>query len=148
ADRSVDKDPQIVAQLLLADERVEGRRPHRVLRRIVLGPVRSNDASGDLAHRPSSSRPTLINASAAASRPSRCAAAAIAPCASVRPPPRFPSAATASAAAPGSFAGTAGGPPAGGAPAAARPPSLSRNSLTMRVASRAPTPSARVSAPL
>src|SRR6516225_8937960 len=149
ADRGIDKDPQIVPQPLLADERVEGRRPNRVFRCIVLDLVRGDDAPGDVAHCPSSSKPAFTNAAAAASPPSRCAAAAIAPSASARPTPRFSRAETASAAAPGAVAESDGRTPAAGALAdAARPPSLSLSSLTMRAASRAPTPSARVNATL
>src|SRR5207302_821800 len=133
--RRFDKDAQIVAQLLLADKFVEGSRPDRTFRCILLDLLRGDDARYGVAHRASSSRPALISTSAPASLPSRRAAAAIAPSASARPTPRCSSAAIASAAAPSPFIGLLSSAPDDADTGAARLPILSRNSLTMRAAS-------------
>ena len=103
--RRFDKDAQIVAQLMLTDEFIEGGRPDRAFGCVLLSLLRGDGAGGDdtgrgVVHRASSSSPALISTSAPASLPSRRAAAAIAPSASVRPTPRFSSAAIASAVAP------------------------------------------------
>jgi hypothetical protein len=51
AARGIDKDAQIVAQLALADELVECRRPDRGFRRILLGALGGDDSGGRVAHR-------------------------------------------------------------------------------------------------
>src|ERR1700737_3042923 len=146
--RSLDKDAQVVAQLMLTDEFIEDGGSHRAFGSVLFGLLRGDNTWSDVVHRASSSRPALISTSAPASLPSRRAAAAIAPSASVRPTPRFSSAEIASALTPrpfgGSLRGAAGGDPAGAATLLI----LSRNSLTMRAASRGPTPSACASAGL
>src|SRR5580693_2480833 len=96
---------------MLTDEFIEGGRSDRALGCVLLGLLRGNDTRGDVpgrgvVHRARSSRPALISTSAAASLPSRRAAAAIAPSASVRPTPRFSNAAIASAVAPWPFLGS------------------------------------------
>src|SRR5260370_40489790 len=99
--RRLDEDAQIVAQLSLADEFVEGDRPDRGFGRVLFILVRFILVRGDhprrgLAHRtapwlrplfgpcPSSCNPARISASSAAPSPSRRAAAATAPNASAR----------------------------------------------------------------
>src|SRR4029077_14601184 len=133
-------------QLMLTDEFVEGGGSHRAFGCVMLGLLGGGDARGDVVHRANSSKPALLSTSAPASLPSRRAAAAIAPSASVRPTPRFSSAEIASAVTPrspflGSIRGSTGA-------AAATLLILSRNSLTIRAASRGPTPSACASAGL
>src|SRR5438105_8230813 len=98
--RRFDKDAQIVAQLMLTDEFIEGGRTDRAFGCVLLGVLRGDDARRGVVHLASSSRPALIRTSAPASLPRRRAAAATAPSASLRPTPRFSSAAIASAVAP------------------------------------------------
>src|SRR4029077_9223918 len=97
APRRLDKDAQVVAQLMLTYEIIEGGRSDRAFWCVMLGLLRGDDARSGIVHRANSSRPALISRSAHASLPSRRAAAAIAPSASVRPTPRFSSAEIASA---------------------------------------------------
>src|SRR5260370_14599125 len=92
-----DKDAQIVAQLMLADEFIEGGRPHRAFCSVLVLLLRGDDTRRGVFHRASSSSPAFISTLAAASLPSRRDAAAIAPSASLRPTPTFSSAAIASA---------------------------------------------------
>src|SRR5205814_8058850 len=92
AARGVDEDAQIVAQLALADELLERRRPDRGFRRILLGALGGDDSSCRVAHRaapcvvgcPSSCSPARISASSDALSPSLRAAVATAPNASAR----------------------------------------------------------------
>src|SRR5207248_10759186 len=62
--RRFDKDPQIVAQLMLTDEFIERGRPDRGFGCILLGLLRGDDARRGVVHRASSSRPALISTSA------------------------------------------------------------------------------------
>src|SRR5207237_5803499 len=67
--RRFDKDAQIVAQLMLTDEFIEGGRPDRAFGCVLLGLLRGDDTRRGVVHRASSSRPALISTSAAASLP-------------------------------------------------------------------------------
>ena len=73
----LDEDAQIVAQLALADELVEGQRPDRGLGGVLLGAFGGDDARRGLAHTAtalmaaSSCSPARISASTAAPLPSR-----------------------------------------------------------------------------
>src|SRR5437879_1537061 len=91
---------------MLTDEFIEGGRPDRAFGCVLLGLLRGDDTRCGVVHRASSSRPALTSRSAVASLPSRRAAAAIAPSASVRPTPRFSSAEIASAVTPEPFPGS------------------------------------------
>src|SRR6266705_5552282 len=90
--RRLDKDAQIVTQLALANEFVEGKRADRGFRRVLVFPLGGDHPRRGLAHRmapwlrpwPSSCSPARIKASSAASSPSRREAAATAPNASAR----------------------------------------------------------------
>src|SRR6266436_796038 len=84
APRRLDEDAQIVAQLALTDELVEGRRAQRGLDCVLRVAGGIDDARRRAAHRASSCSPARINAPASAPLPRRCAAAATAPKASVR----------------------------------------------------------------
>src|SRR5260370_33432601 len=92
-----DKDAQIVAQLMLANEFIEGGRSHRAFGCVLVGLLRGDDTRRGVVHRASSSSPALISTLAAASLPSRRDPAASAPSASLRPTPRCFCAAIASA---------------------------------------------------
>src|SRR4029077_5185995 len=88
--RRLDEDAQIVAQLALADEFVEGERPDRGFGRVLFILVRGDHPRRGLAHRtapwlrpcPSSCNPARIKASSAAPSPGRRPRAATAPNAS------------------------------------------------------------------
>src|SRR5262252_3283443 len=123
---------------MLADELIERGRPDRVFGYILLDMPGGYDTRSGVVHRANSSKPSLIRTSAVASLPSRRAAAAIAPTASVRLTPRFSNADTASVTGPTPFIGSPDNADTGGLAAVAMLPSLSRNSLTMRAASRRP----------
>ena len=51
APSGIDEDAQIIAQLPLADEFVEGGRPDRGFRRVLLGPLGGDDPRCRIAHR-------------------------------------------------------------------------------------------------
>src|SRR5207244_2414048 len=147
--RRLDKNAQVVPQLMLTDELIEGGRSDRAFGCVMLNLLRGDDTRSGVVHRANSSRPALISTSAPASLPSRRAAAAIAPSASVRPTPRFSSAEIASAVTPPSpFAGSLRGATGAAPDEDATLLILSRNSLTIRAASLGPTPSAWASAGL